>query len=267
MKILVTHINPHLDDIVAIWLFKKYQPDFAEAKVEFVSASRDLAARQETEDKIFLGTGGGKFDEHKEGLLTCAGSLVYEYLKKAGYIPEGITQKALEKLIEWNKLIDTGQAPDCQFDEFSIQSFIRCKDNNPKNSQKSVELGIEILERILIVLKRRQRSIKDWEKREEFESKFGKSVAVVSETVDREFCREQREDLFLMYHPKHHSVQFFAPFKNIADIYKKVKELDPQASWFLHQSHHMVICGSSSAPDSKPTKLSFEQLIEAAKSI
>lgn len=270
MKILVTHINPHLDDIAAIWLFKKFHPKFGDAQIEFVSASRDLAARQESEDKIFLGTGGGRFDEHKEGLETCAGSLVYEYLKEKGYIPkDDILRGALEKLVDWNRLIDTGKAPDCQFDEFSIQAFIRCKDGNKENSQKSVELGIEILERILVVLKRRQQSYKDWEKRVEFKNKFGKSFAIISETIDREFCREQKGDLFLMYHPKHKSVQYFTPSFEIdlEPIYRKVKELDPQASWFLHQSHHMVICGSSSAPDSKPTKLSFEQLIEAAKSI
>ncbi|MBI2086246.1 hypothetical protein HYT74_02810 [Candidatus Daviesbacteria bacterium] len=266
MKTLVTHINPHLDDIAAIWLFKKYHPEFAEAKIEFVSASRDLAAKEESVDKIFLGTGGGKFDEHKEGLQTCAGSLVYEYLKEEGYIPEdNILRGALEKLVEWNKLIDTGQAPNSQFDEFSIQSFIRTKDNSSKSSLKSVELGEEILNRLLEVLKRREQSIVDWEKRVEFESKFGKTAAVVSETVDREFCREQRGDLYLMYDPKYTSVQYFAPNVDIEDIYKKVKELDPEASWFLHQSHHMVICGSSSAPDSKPTKLSFEQLINVAK--
>lgn len=267
MKILVTHINPHLDDIAAIWLFKKYHPDFKEAKIEFISAARDKAG-EETEDKIFLGTGGGQFDEHKEGLNTCAGSLVYEYLKDKGFIPENeIIKGALEKLVQWNKLIDTGKGPDSEFTEFSVQSFIRCKDSSDLNSQKSVELGIEILERILIVLKRREHSIKDWKKRVEFTSKFTKSYAVISETIDREFCREQDGKVYLMYHPRFKSVQFFAPNLDLESIYKKVKELDPAASWFLHQSHHMVICGSSSAPDSKTTKLSFEELIQVVKEI
>ncbi|MDD5147567.1 MAG: hypothetical protein PHV63_03435 [Candidatus Daviesbacteria bacterium] len=268
MKTLVTHINPHLDDIASIWLFKKFHPEFKDAKIEFISASRNQAVTEESEDKVFLGTGGGKFDEHKEGLNTCAGSLVYDYLRQKGYIPQDeITQKALERLVDWNRLIDTGKAPDSQFDEFSVQSFIRCKDGTPQNSQRSVELGFEILDRILTVLKRKQQSLKDWEKRKEFATKFGKSFAVVSETVDREFCREQGGDLFLMYHPKYKSVQFFTPSFEIdlEPIYQKVKSLDPEASWFLHQSHHMVICGSSSAPDSKLTKLSFEELIEVTK--
>lgn len=265
-KTLVTHINPHLDDIVGIWLFKKFQPEFKDAQVEFISASRESV---ETEEKIFIGTGGGRFDEHKEGLLTCAGSLVYEYLKEQGYIPQdALIQKALEKLVVWNKLIDTGKAPDSEFDEFSVQSLIRKHDNLPDSSKRSVELGSELLDRILQVLKRKQQALLDWEKRVEFQSRFGKSFAVSSETINREFCREQDGDLFLMYDPKHKSVQFFTPSDiNLTPIYAKVKSLDPNASWFLHQSHHMVICGSSSAPESKPTKLSFEQLIEVAKSI
>lgn len=269
MKTLVTHINPHLDDIVGIWLFKKFNPDFKDSQVEYISASRE-AAKDESKEKIYIGTGGGQFDEHKEGLETCAGTLVYEYLKKRNYIPKDeILRAALDRLVEWNQLIDTGKAPDSQFDEFSVQAFIRAKDGSAQTSQKSLDLGVEILDRILNVLKRRQQAILDWEKRQEFETKFGKTIAVISETINREFCREQEGDLFLMYNPKHTSVQYFTPsfVIDLKPIYDKVKALDPQASWFLHQSHHMVICGSSSAPDSKPTKLSFEELIKVAKEI
>lgn len=269
MKTLVTHINPHLDDIAAIWLFKKYQPEFKDAEVEFISASHDQAAKQETEDKIFLGTGGGKFDEHKEGLDTCAGTLVYEYLIEQKYIPDDvITRKALDSLLDWNRLIDTGKAVNSLFDEFSVQSFIRTKDNSSISSLKSTELGCEVLDRILSVLKKKQQSIIDWEKRVEFESKFGKSFAISSSTLNREFCRDQTGELFLMYDPRYKSVQFFTPAQiDLSPIYQKLKEIDSEADWFLHQSHHMVICGSSSAPDSKPSKLSFEQLIDAAKSL
>lgn len=270
MKTLVTHINPHLDDIAGIWLLKKFHPQFRDARIEFVSASHDLAAKAENKGKVFVGTGGGEFDEHKEGMDTCAGTLVYEYLKKEKHIPENeVLRGALDSLTEWNRLIDTGRAPDCQMSEFSVQAFIRNRDNSDKSSEQAVELGIEILERILVVLKRKQESLKDWENKIEFQTKFGKSIAVISETVDREFCKERGGDLFLMYHPKHKGVQFFTPSFEIdlQPIYEKVKALDPAASWFLHQSHHMVICSSSSAPDSKPTKLTFEELIKVAKEV
>lgn len=268
MKTLVTHINPHLDDIFAIWLLKKYDPKYAPFEVDFISASH--GGNEETEDKIFVGTGGGKFDEHKEGLNTCAGSLVHEYLKSGGLLPKDqITVKALEEMVDWNKKIDMGTIPIEAYDEFSVPAFIRTKNDKKEGSLEDVELGSKILDRILQGLKKKQQSLLDWEKRIEFESKFGKSYAVKSGTIDRPFCKRMGGDLFLIYNPKYPSIQYFTPSHtlDLSPIYEKLKKLDPQASWYLHQSHHIVLCGSSSAPDSKPTKLSFEQLIEVAKAV
>lgn len=274
MKTLVTHINPHLDDIFGIWLLKKFDPKYADFEVDFISATH--SGEKETEDRVFVGTGGGKFDEHKEGLKTCAGSLVFDYLKEQNLLPKDeLEVKALEEMVEWNKKIDMGTIPIEAYDEFSVPAFIRCKDSSIESSKKCIELGSRILNRILLVLKRKQQSLLDWEKKKEFETKFGKSYAVISETIDRPFCKRMARfakrggDLFLIYHPKYSSVQYFTPSHtlDLSPIYEKVKQMDPQASWYLHQSHHMVLCGSSSAPDSKPTKLSFEQLIEAAKSV
>lgn len=271
MKTLVTHINPHLDDICAIWLFRRFHPDFKDAKLEFVSASRDLAQKEEGEEKIFVGTGGGKFDEHKEGLKDeCAASLVFKFLKEKEFLPEEeLSIKALEELVEWNRLIDTGKAPDSQFSEVSIQSFIRSKDNSTESSTGSVILGEEVLDRVFKLLKAKQQSIKDWENRIEFESSFGKSIAVKSSTIDRPFCKAQGGDLFLIYDPNNKSVQFFTPSFEIdlEPLYKKLTELDPKASWFLHQSHHMILCGAGAAPEFTPTKLSFEELIDILKNI
>lgn len=273
MKTLITHINPHLDDIFAIWLLKKFDPKFKDFGVDFISANHE-SEDLETEEKVFVGTGGGKFDEHKEGLNTCAGSLVFNYLKIENLLPhDEIIVKALEEIVEWNKQIDMGLAPISEFGEFSIQAFIRSKDSKKESSIEDVQLGAKILDRVLEVLKRTQQSLKDWEERVEFESKFGKSYAIKSETIDRSFCKRMARfakrggDLFLMVNPKYNGVQYFTPSHtlDLSPIYDKVKQLDPEADWFLHQSHHMVLCGSSAAPEAKPTKLTFKQLIDVAK--
>lgn len=266
---LITHINPHLDDIFAIWLLKKYDPKYADFEVDFISASHDKA-HEETEDRVFVGTGGGKFDEHKEGLNSCAGSLVFDYLKAENLLHnDGLEVKALEAMVGWNLSIDTGTIPIEAYDEFSVPAFVRSKDSKKESSLDDVELGSRILERILEVAKRTQQSLGDWENRVEFETKFGKSYAVKSDTVDRPFCKKIGGDLFLLVSPKYNGVQFFTPSHEIdlSPIYEKVKQLDPEADWFLHQSHHMVLCGSSAAPDARQTKLTFEELVEVAKSV
>lgn len=269
MKTLVTHINPHLDDIFAIWLYKKFHPQFEDSKLEFISANRD-SAKDESVDKIYFGTGGGKFDEHFESKLgECAGSLVWKDILSSHLAPKDeIEKKALEELVEWNRLIDTGQAPSSDFSEYSLQSILRPPVNDDDTSKKSVELGEEILDKLFAIIKNKKKAEADWEKRIEFESSFGNTVAIKSDAVGRAFVKQKKgANLFLMLDPKYGSVQFFTPKDlDLEPIYKKIKQIDPEADWFLHQSHHMVICGSGSSPDSKISKLSFEQLIDIVKS-
>ncbi|MBI2334503.1 hypothetical protein HYU96_01760 [Candidatus Daviesbacteria bacterium] len=274
MKILVTHINPHLDDILAIWLFKKFHPEFKEAKIEFLSAAKKGVTYQgkpvdSDPEVIHFGIGRGKFDEHKGDLGQSAGSLVWQEIKNSSLAPkDGMELGALDELVAWNNLIDTGKAPNYEFAEFSVQSFLRPLDSKPETSQKAIDLGSEILDRILEVLKKKQRSLKDWNKRMEFQTRFGQTKAISSGTVDRAFCKMREGDLFIIFNPKYHSIQYFTPKDlDLEPIYQQAKKLDPEADWYFHHSKHIIICGSHSAPGSKPTKLSFEQLIELAKSV
>lgn len=267
MKKLVTHINPHLDDIAAIWLFKKFSSDFQDTEVDFVSASMGNQPQDANSEQIFIGVGRGKFDEHKGDLEDCATSLVWKEIKTK--ITDKIVKSALEEIVDWIRLGDLGKLPVEKYGDFAVPAFIRPTDNSFDSSLKAVELGGEILERILEVQKRKQRSLKDWQNRVEFTSKFGKTYAVQSAFVNRGFCNSQAGELFLMYDPSSKSAQYYTPKMGIdlEPIHQKLKEVDPEASWYLHQSHHMVICGSGSAPDAKPTQLSFEQLIEVIKSV
>ena len=270
-KTLVTHINPHLDDIAAVWLFIRFHPDFRDAQIEFVSAAAGNLPVDEMEDKVYLGVGRGKYDEHKGDLDDCAASLVWKDLKAKGFTPKDETQLgALDELVDWVRLEDLGKLKDLPYFEFVVSSFLRINGgSDDKPSRKNTELGMEILDRIFKILINKHKAQKDWEGRKEFETKWGKGVAVVSSYVNRTFCDSKEAVLYLMYDPKYKSIQYYSPKEGVdlEPIYQKVKELDPEAAWFLHQSHKMVICGSDSAPDSKPTKLSLEELVEVVKSV
>lgn len=257
----MTHINPHLDDIAAIWLFKKFHPEFEGAELEFLSAKSATVTWQnkpvdQDPEVVHFGIGKGKFDEHKGDLHDCATSLVWKEIDDH--------DPAIDELVHYVTLEDTGKLPIFEFGEFSLPAFIRPKSDDPNLSVKSVELGGEILDRILEVLRDKHQATIDWESKVESETSFGKTIAVKSSAVDRVFCKSHEGDLFLMYDPKNTSTQYFTPKDlDLEPIYLKLKSLDPEADWFLHHSHHMVICGSGAAPDSNPTKLSFEQLIDA----
>ncbi len=263
-KTLITHINPHLDDIAALWLFKKFHPEFSNAEIKFVSAAKGNLPADESEDQIYLGVGRGKYDEHKGDLEDAAVSLVWKDLKSQGFVPETEeATKALEELVDFIRLDDLGKLKDLKYPEFSLPGFIRIG-GGEEDSIKNTELGFEILNRIFKILINKQKAQKEWEGAIELETKWGKGYAVKGTYVNRSFCDLQDGQVYLMVDPTHKAVQFYTPNDNVdlEPIYSRVKELDPEASWFLHQSHKMVICGSGSAPDSNPTKLSFEQLKE-----
>lgn len=72
---IVTHTKPHLDEIAAWWLLKKFGQEFPgvkDARIVFVEAGsrdyRDRTAEECEKDGILmLGIGGGRFDEHPNG--------------------------------------------------------------------------------------------------------------------------------------------------------------------------------------------------------
>jgi hypothetical protein len=267
-KTLITHINPHLDDIAALWLFKKFHPDFTDAEIKFVSAAKGNLPADESEDEVYLGVGRGKYDEHKGDLEDAAVSLVWKDLKSQNFGPKNEEEeKALDELVDFVRLDDLGKLKDLKYSEFSFPGFIRIG-GGQEDSIKNTELGFEILNRIFKILTNKQKANKEWENAITLDTKWGKGYAVSGTYVNRSFCDTKDGEVYLMVDPKHKAVQFYTPNDNIdlESIYQKVKEADPNASWFLHQSHKMVICGSGSAPDSTPTKLNFNQLIEILKS-
>jgi len=93
-KSILTHERPHLDEIVAIWLLRKFgeqrYPGISTAAVTFTSIRKLAEAGLKPEDyeaqgTLLLGIGGGRFDEHptlEEGRKAgdCATTLVAKEL-------------------------------------------------------------------------------------------------------------------------------------------------------------------------------------------
>jgi hypothetical protein len=54
---------------------------------------------------------------------------------------------------------------------------------------------------------------------------------------------------------------------DLEPLYNIFKEQEPDATWFLHASHHMVLNGSSKNPDMRPTKKTLQEIIDVISSI
>ena len=268
-KILVTHINPHLDDIAAIWLFKKFSPDWKNAKTRFISAEQGHSGLEDDENTLHIGVGRGKYDEHKGDVGESAMSLVWKDIKEKGLGPKDeFEEKALDEMTRWNTLIDTASLPIGEFDEYMVDGFIRSRKNDPVDSLKTIELGTEILERILPNIIKKQKGLVDWEKRIEFKSRWGKSVAVESDFVSQEFAYKDGYQVIIIKGPTRKFIGIFAPGTSDVDltpVYLKITEIDPESGWYIHHAKKMILCGSSSAPNVKRSNLTLQQVIDVVK--
>src|SRR3989344_1339917 len=50
---------------------------------------------------------------------------------------------------------------------------------------------------------------------------------------------------------------------DLTALYDRLKKDEPEATWFLHASRHMVLNGSSKNPDMKPSRRPLHEFIEA----
>lgn len=108
IETIVVHVRPHLDEVAAIWLLKKFGeekfPGVKDAKITFGGSGGEAppgqsAAAWESQGRLFVGVGGGRFDEHptlqsgrKEN--ECAATLVAKELGVAD-------NPALEKILQF----------------------------------------------------------------------------------------------------------------------------------------------------------------------
>lgn len=271
-KTLVTHINPHLDDIAAIWLIKKFFPEFKEAKIKFISAEKGQSGVTDSNNTLHIGVGRGKYDEHKGDIGESAMSLVWLDIKKRTLVPKQEFEiKAYDEMVKWNTLIDTAQLPPWEYDDFDIDNFIRSFKNDAEDSLKTVNLGEEILDRIYPTLVKKFQGLKDWEKRIEFKSRWGKAVALESATFSRSYANKAGFAVTIVSHNKSgRFIGITAPGTSDADltpIYLKLTSIEPEAGWFLHHAKKMILCGAASAPDVVRSKLTLKEVIEIVKSI
>jgi hypothetical protein len=54
---------------------------------------------------------------------------------------------------------------------------------------------------------------------------------------------------------------------DLEPVYDELKSQEPDATWFLHASHHMVLNGSSKNPDMRPTKKTLKEIIKVITTI
>ena len=169
MKKIVTHKNPHLDEIACIWIIKKFLPGWNTVALRFMPTNPSGGAvknpDKNVEDTLYIGVGRGKFDEHKGNLADSATTLVFKHVKKYMRPLPAVDTAALEALITYVNEEDHGKHIESPFAEFSISAALA---NLPKvathSSQKLVEIGSLYLDGIFNGLQEKFQLKHDWKK-------------------------------------------------------------------------------------------------------
>ncbi len=277
MKYIITHLSPDLDAIVGCWLIKKYYPGFKNASIYFVPAGTTYKNQSVDTNKniIHVDTGLGRFDHHQSDEYTCASEKIFKYLNQKKFIKKSNSQ-ALKKFIKLVTAIDHFQEinffdPTNDIYETMIHQIIEGLKKMFVNDNKVVETIFPIIDAILINFKTKIQAEKEISQGFIFESPWGKSLALLSKNEEalkialkKNFQLVIRQDpekkyLRIKIRPDHK--------KNLVAIYKKLKEIDSKATWFLHSSKKMLLNGSSKNPKVVPTHMSIKRIIEIIKNI
>lgn len=276
-KIIVTHLSPDFDGIPAIWLLKKFYPDFHDARVEFVPAGDNTYNNEPVDsnpDVIHVDCGGGKFDHHDSNDFTCGAKLVYEWLVKEGYVEKD--DKALERMVQ--VITETDHAwdtykwcePASDRYEFSMHNVISgLKMYYRGDYQKVIDWTIDGLEASYRLMKSKAKAQKEIEGGQKFETPWGEGVAVVTRNdgimdaaIKGGYAVVMRKD------PNKGYVRVTGSNKHKVDFtkaYKRVAKEDKVGDWFLHASKVLLRNGSTRNPTMKPTNMTVDDVISILK--
>lgn len=264
-----------------------------EGKYENESSVVEMVDGIET---IHVDTGLGPLDHHQTSdNNVCGASLTFDFVLKD---PECRLNKhenqkeAVRRIVEL--VIDDDHFQEVYYPEASsdvyeagivgiLQGY---KILHRGEDKELVEFGFELLDDIVHNLEAKiwaENELK--EKGVEFTTKWGKGVAV--ETINDDVLKVAQMKGFAISVRKDATYGYIRikalPDKrfqrsaasvqssennlgiDLTPVYEKLKEMDPQANWYLHVSKRMLLNGSSKNPEMQATKLPLSEIIEVLK--
>lgn len=271
-KLIVTHVSPDFDGIPAIWLLRKFHPEFKDARLAFVPAgsSYNNEPADSNPDIVHVDTGMGRFDHHQNADFTCAAQLVYEWLVKEGYIKDDEALARMIKIItELDHGYDNYKWPEAESDryEFMLHNIlVGWKILYPRDDSRQIELTTLGLEAIYKILQFKVRAQHEIEAGRKFKTRWGEGVAVFSENQSiLDLAIKKGYAVALTKDPRRGNVRVTGSNNKKVDLtraYELAREKDPRATWFLHSSKVLLRNGSSRNPTMRATKLDLDEMIE-----
>jgi len=277
MKTIVLHIFPDLDAITCAWLLSRYLPEWDEADVVFTPQQKDWNSIKpdSNPDVLYCDTGYGKFDHHQIQERTCASRRVFDYLTTHGHI-HAKESDAVLRIVDYVTDIDNfGEVryPEPMADryEFCLHQLITGLKKKGMTDSMLVQTVSTLLDGVLQLFVYKIKAEQEIVKGFVFYSKYGKSLAMNSSNDEAmRMAQKKGYALVVMKDPQKKTARIKtlpSPELDLTPVYDKIKKVDPKGTWFLHILKNMLLNGSSRTPDSVPTPLSLQQLIEIIREV
>lgn len=281
MKIIVTHLNPDLDAIASAWLVKKFLPGWNEARIEFIPQGETFNNQPVDNNPhvLHVDTGMGKLDHHRLGEdTTCAAKKTWEHIKKVQSLKLEVknwTDKAVDRMVTIvNEIDHFGEVywPEPENDryEFFIERiFDGWKLKYLDQDRRIMEWGLDCLDGLYQIMLSKNRAQIELKKGIEFKTKWGKGLAV--ETINDEVVKLGQRlgyQVTVRKDPRKGYVRIKtlpSPAIDLTPVYKQLKKLDKEATWYLHPGKNMLLNGSTHNPKMRATKLRLEEIINVIK--
>lgn len=272
-KVIVTHLSPDFDGIPAIWALKKFHPEFADAKVEFVPAGTTLGGKPVGADPniIHVDTGGGPFDHHESNDYTCAAKLVWDWLKADQNLKDEAVDRLMNLIVAFDhaKDLSWSDAADDKYELMLPALVAGWKMAYRGQYLRVVEIGLLAMDAAYNAMKSKITAEKALETGVEFQSPWGKAIALETGNEGTlQVGEKMGYALVVKKDPRTGAVRIYGRSDFGVDLTmaaKIVQQKDPDSGWFLHASKCLLLNGSAKNPTMKPTKLSLEEVIEILK--
>ena len=152
--------------------------------------------------------------------------------------------------------------------DFYLQGIIAGIRGMAGSDEETMDYGMKGLDAILHNLKNRIRAEKEIKEGTEFETPWGKALAIKTgnesvlwEGEKKGYCLVIKKD------PETGGVRIYSRWDNRVDLtkaYRQFKKKNPEADWFLHASKKLLL-NQATSKKMKPTKLSLEEIIKVLK--
>jgi hypothetical protein len=256
MKTIITHKSPDIDSCTAIWILKKFIYPNHHFHYVFVDVGEKI---ENIPNAIHVDTGGIDYDHHDTDEMVSSASLVYSKNR--------LQDKALHKIIKYVINVDHGKTIKQKIHFMNLATALDGLIG--QNSLKTLNATFVILEGIYTSIENELNAVTEFETGITFNSKYGRGIGFHFDNPQlRKLVYQKGYDIYLSKDQN----SGFAGYKadgrsniDFSNLYIYLKKKEPDADWFLHSSHQLLLCGSSKAPRKKLTKYSLNQLIRIIK--